>query len=118
MDTKVAAKEPKIEYTIVMSYSFSNEWLAKPRAERRAFEEQHLFPILMKYSDKLKRRSYDADAFQTHTSDFMIIETEDLDAYYFMIEELRDSKMLAKGYARIDNFMIGINNEYKLAAVA
>jgi hypothetical protein len=114
MDTK----DVKIEYTIVMSYSFSNEWLAKPRDERHTFEAEHLFPILMKYSDSLKRRSYDADAFQTNSSDFMIIETEDLDTYYFMVEELRDSKMLAKGYVKIDNFMIGINNEYKLAAAA
>lgn len=115
MSASTSSIDPKIQYTIVMSYSFSNEWLAKPRTDRRRFEEEHLFPILARYRDRLKHTTFDADAFQTNTSDFMIIETEDLDAYYFMVEELRDSKLLGKGYAKIDNFMIGINNQYKLA---
>jgi len=105
---------PKIEYAIIVSYSFSNEWLALPRDKRRAFEEQHVFPIFAKYGDRVKRRSYDTDAFDTRASDFMILETADLQAYYFLIEELRDSALLGKGYAKIDDFKIGINNEYKL----
>lgn len=104
-----------MQFSIVMSYSFSNEWLAKPRSERRQFEEEHLFPILARYRDRLSWKTFDADAFQTDSSDFMIIETDDLDAYYFMVEELRDSKMLSKGYVRIDDFKLGINNHYKLA---
>ena len=103
----------KVEYAVVMSYSFSNEWLALSHAQRRAFEEEHVFPVFAKYGDRIRRRSYDADSFATRTSDFMILETEDLQAYYFLVEELRDNPLLAKGYARIDDFMIGINNEYK-----
>lgn len=106
--------EPKIEYAIVLSFSFSNEWLGLPRDERRAFEEKNVFPLFAKYADRVKRRSYDTDAFDTRASDFMILETQDLQAYYFLIEELRDSALLARGYCTIEDFKIGINNEYKL----
>ncbi|UMR30648.1 hypothetical protein MJ904_27480 [Massilia sp. MB5] len=104
---------PKIVYSIVMCYTFSNEWLHKPPGERRDYEGQHIFPILIRYGDRIKRASFDAEAFTTSFSDFMILETEDLSAYYFMMEELRASPMLTKGYVTISNVIIGINNEYK-----
>lgn len=104
---------PKIVYNIVMCYTYSNEWLQKAPAERRAYEGEHIFPIFIRYGDRIKRASFDAEAFTTSFSDFMILETEDLGAYYFMMEELRASPMVAKGYVTVSNVIIGINNEYK-----
>ena len=112
----VPARPDVVDYTIVMSYSFSNEWRALGREARHAFEAEHVFPILARYRDRLVFRSYDADAFTTRTSDFMIFETQDLSAFYYLVEELRDSQFLALGYAAITDVLIGINNEYKRAA--
>jgi hypothetical protein len=109
---------PTLHYTIVMCYSFSNEWLSKPPAVRRDYEQEHVFPLFVKFADTIERSSFDAEAFTTRYSDFMILETDDLGAYYFLMEELRASPMLTQGYVTIADVHIGVNNEYKQRAAA
>ena len=109
---------PSIVYNIVMCYTFSSEWMSKPPAERRALEGEHIFPIFGRYADRIKRASFDAEAFTTQFSDFMILETGDLAAWYFLMEELRASQPIARGYITIANVIIGVNNEYKLQQAA
>ncbi len=104
---------PQIVYSIVMCYTFSNEWLQKPAAERRAYEGEHIFPIFIRHGERIKRASFDAEAFTTQFSDFMILQTEDIGSWYLLMEELRASPMLTKGYVTIANVIIGVNNEYK-----
>jgi len=104
---------PDIVYNIVMCYTFSNEWLQKDAAERRAYEGEHIFPIFIRYGDRIKRASFDAEAFTTQFSDFMIMETADIASWYLLMEELRASPMLTKGYVTVTNVIIGVNNEYK-----
>jgi hypothetical protein len=102
----------KITYTIVVCYDFAKEWLDKSREQRKAFETDHVAPILMKYAGRLKRRAYDAESFTTEFSDFMLIETDDLPAYYFMIEELRQSPLFTQGLASIKKIFMGIEDGY------
>jgi hypothetical protein len=102
----------KVMYTIIVCYDFSKEWLDKSRQQRKAFENEHVAPILVKYLGKLNRRAYDAESFTTEFSDFMIIETRDLASYYFMIEELRQSPLFTSGLASIKRIFMGIEDGY------
>jgi hypothetical protein len=102
----------KITYTIIVCYDFSKEWLDKSRDQRKAFENEHIVPILTKYANKLKPRAYDAESFTTEFSDFMIIETKDLPSYYFMIEDLRQSALFTAGLASIKRIFMGIEDGY------
>ena len=104
----------KLTYTILVCYSFSNEWLGKTRDQRKAFERANVLPVLGKYQDSVRIRSYDAEAFETRFTDFMVMETEDLRMYYFLIEELRDSPLFTEGFATIKQIFIGLEDGYKI----
>ncbi len=104
--------KPKLTYTVIMCYNFSNTWLGMTRDQRKAFEMEHVVPIFARYDKLLKRRAYDAEGFCTEFTDFMIIETTDLAYYYYMVEELRDSRLLSDGLCSIDKVFIGIEDGY------
>jgi hypothetical protein len=81
-----------LRYGIFLGYSFTPAWLAMPRTEREQFQAEHIAPLLAKYAGRLSIQHYDAEAFSTDPTDFAVITTDDLQAYYFFIEELRDSR--------------------------
>lgn len=105
------------KYGIVVCYQFSNEWKAMEKEKQRDFEMEHVFPLFSKYAMSVKRRSFDADAFSVICSDFMFLETDDIKSFYYLVEELRDSQLLARGYASISQILVGVDNSYKLPKV-
>ncbi|MTD57960.1 darcynin family protein [Amycolatopsis pithecellobii] len=102
-----------MRYGIIIRYEFSPSWLQLDRAERNAHEEVFQREIVAPFSDKLSIRHFDAEAFATGFSDFFLVTTEDLRAYYYFIEKLRDSSFIANGWARIHDITIGIEDGYK-----
>ncbi|MEU2712085.1 darcynin family protein [Streptomyces sp. NPDC007205] len=94
--------------TIVLTYTFTPAWLALSREERNAMAATHIQPVFAKYADRVPARFFDAEAFTTAFSDFALLETEDLQAYYFLIEELRDSPLIAQGYLVMNDIFMGI----------
>jgi hypothetical protein len=87
-----------MKYTILVLMTSTKEWLALSRAQRRAFVAEELTPIFAKYAEVVKVRFLDAEAFTTRCSDVAIFETADLQAYYFLMEEIRDSKIFTVPY--------------------
>lgn len=100
-------------YGIFLGYTFTPAWLAMPRTERARFQAEHIEPILAKYTDQLNIAHFDAEAFSTDPTDFAFITTDDLTAYYFFIEELRDSPLVANGFAELRAIHIGIADGYR-----
>ena len=84
-----------------------------PRTEREQFQAEHIAPLLAKYADRLSIQHYDAEAFSTDPTDFAIITTDDLQSYYFFIEELRDSPLIASGLAQFRAIHIGLADGYR-----
>ncbi|MFI9254488.1 darcynin family protein [Streptomyces sp. NPDC053069] len=102
-----------MKYGIFIGYTFSPAWLAKSWDEREQFQQEHLAPLYAKYTGRLSIQQYDAEAFSASPTDFAFIETEDLTAYYFFIEELRDTPLFAQGLARIDVIHVGLADGYR-----
>ena len=102
-----------MKYGIFLGYTLTPAWLAKSREERERFRQEHLAPLFEKYADRLSVRQYDAEAFSASPTDFAFIETEDLRAYYFFIEELRDTPLFGEGLARIDVIHTGVADGYR-----
>ncbi|MCL9782298.1 hypothetical protein M9194_12765 [Vibrio sp. S4M6] len=64
----------------------------------------------------------DTQAFTTKCSDIAVFETENIQDYYFLIEELRDSKIFSEPYFEIVDIFPAIENgfvefEARLASV-
>ncbi|OLZ65383.1 hypothetical protein AV521_32430 [Streptomyces sp. IMTB 2501] len=94
--------------TIILTYTFTPAWLALSREERNAMAGAHIHPVFAKYADRVSARFFDAEAFTTDFSDFAMLETDDLKAYYFLVEELRDSPLISQGYLVMNNIFMGV----------
>lgn len=99
--------------TIILTYTFTPAWLALPREQRNEMRAAHIVPVFAKYADKVSARFFDAEAFQTAFSDFALLETEDLRAYYCLVEELRDSPLIAQGYLVVNDIFMGIEDGFQ-----
>ncbi|MEZ0092831.1 darcynin family protein [Streptacidiphilus sp. EB129] len=102
-----------MKYAIIIRYEFDPSWLRLTRDERGRREEAFQKDIVGPGVDKMSVRHFDAEAFSAAFSDFLLVETEDLQAYYYFIERLRDSDFVAQGWVRIKDISIGIQDGYK-----
>ncbi|MEV5339368.1 darcynin family protein [Streptomyces sp. NPDC052676] len=102
-----------MKYGIVIRYEFDTAWLRLGRDERNAKEEVFQKEIVGPFADRLSVRHFDAEAFAADYSDFLIVETDDLKSYYYFIEKLRDSEFVARGWVRIKDISIGLQDGYK-----
>jgi hypothetical protein len=98
---------------MIVLLEFYPTWLALPREERRVYAGA-LQEIMSKYSSAVRVKFYDAEALPGKDyTDFVICETEDIKQYHYMWEEIRDSDTYAKGYMKIKDVIMGLENAYQ-----
>ena len=102
-----------MKYGIFLGYTFTTAWLAKDWQEREAFQTEHVNPLIAKYADRISVQHYDAEAFSTDPTDFAFLTTDDLTAYYYFMEELRDSPLFTQGYATLRVIHVGLADGYR-----
>lgn len=102
-----------MKYGIIVLYSFRPAWLQKSWQERAEFEQKHLRPIFAKYADRVQPRFFDAEAFHSEFSDFMLLETQDLKDYYYLIEEIRESQLFKEQLVDFKQILIGIEDGFR-----
>ena len=102
-----------VSYGVFIGYTFTAKWLAMDWEARERFQQQHLLPVLAKYADRVAAQHYDAEAFSARPTDFMFLQTDDMEAYYFLVEELRETPLFSEGLAEIDVIHIGIADGYR-----
>ncbi|AXI03795.1 darcynin family protein [Aquirhabdus parva] len=102
-----------MKYAIVITYSFHPAWLQKTWQEREDYTRIHVEPIFASYAGKVSVRLFDAEAFSTRYSDFMLLETEDLKDYYYMIETLRESQLFKDNLVEFKEVILGIEDGFR-----
>ena len=102
-----------MEYTILILVNATNQWLLLPRKDRDSFVEKELQPVFEKFSSSCKIRLFDSDFTHSRISDFLIIETDNLKEYGYLIGYLRESKTFAIPYFEIKDLIIGVNNNFR-----
>lgn len=102
-----------MKYTIVIAYAFSPQWLLKSWQERADYVATHVRPILSAYADRVSVRLFDAEAFSTEHSDFMILESSDMKDYYFFMEALRESRLFKDQLVSFKQILIGIEDGFE-----
>ncbi|AWV98917.1 darcynin family protein [Arcticibacterium luteifluviistationis] len=103
----------KKTYTILILYRATDLWLSLTREERADVFEKELAPLLNKFSKTLNVRLFDSEAFHAETSDFIIVETSELNDYYYFIEHLRDTSLFGKPYIVLNDIIMGLENGFK-----
>ncbi|HVI43213.1 MAG TPA: darcynin family protein [Chitinophaga sp.] len=102
-----------MKYTILILVNATNQWLSMPRHERDVFVETEVRPIFDKYRDACDIKLFDADFTNSNVSDFLIVETSDMNAFGYMIGYLRESKTFAVPYFSIRELIIGVPNNFR-----
>ena len=109
--TNSAVKEQP--YTILILMNATPEWLSLTRNERSIFFENEVTPIFEKVGNSVKVKLCDSEYFHAQVSDFMILETTNLDDYKYLIEKLRDTKVYGIPYFIIKDIIIGQQNLFE-----
>lgn len=66
------------------------------------------------YKDRVQVRFFDAETLPgADFTDFFICETKDLKAYHYMWEKLRDTCAYGKGYFKIKDVIMGMENAFQ-----
>lgn len=102
-----------MKYTIIITYIFNKTWLKKSWEERKEYSKKHVEPIFQKYVGRVSVRLFDAEAFHTTFSDFMLLETNDLKVYYFLIEDLRESQLFKDDLVEFKEVILGIEDGFR-----
>lgn len=100
-----------MKFTAFILLMATPEWLAEPRASRRAIAGNalaHAFP-----DQTVTFRFYDSEAFSGRVSDVAVVEADTPQAYYFAIERLRDSVLFTKPYYRIVEIIPAYENGFQ-----
>lgn len=103
-----------MKYGIVLTYTLTPRWLALPREERNRMRSTHIEPVFARHADRITARFFDAEAFGgAGFSDFAVLETEDLGAYYFLIEALRDTPLISDGHLVLGEVLLGVRDGFQ-----
>lgn len=83
------------------------------REERDKFVEKEIRPLLAHFGETCSINIYDSDFTHANISDFIIIHTESLEQYGYLIGYLRESKTFAIPYFEIKELVVGVNNNFR-----
>ena len=94
-------------YTILVLMNATPQWLSLTRNERSQFVEKELHPIFSRVSKTVEIRMFDSEYFHASVSDFLIVNTINLNDYKLLIELLRDTKVYGIPYFEIKDIIVG-----------
>ncbi|MBY0572732.1 MAG: hypothetical protein K2P84_03540 [Undibacterium sp.] len=98
-------------FTIFLHVRATSNWLSLSRQQRATIFDQHVQQPIQA-SPALRMRYFDAEAFHARVSDVILIETEDLKAYYFFIENLKDSPIFSEQFFTLIDIIPSIENGF------
>lgn len=101
-----------MKYVATLMMNTTPAWLALSHEERNAFNRDVVGPIFAKYA--INVRLIDVEAFSGRCTDIALIEFDDMQHYYFLIEALRDSDLFAKPYFEIVDILLGIEGGFRM----
>ncbi|GAA4423862.1 hypothetical protein GCM10023148_25870 [Actinokineospora soli] len=97
-------------YTAFMLLTALPAWLALPRSTRDEIAGK------LPTDAAVEVRFYDAEAFSARCSDVAVFATDDLAAYYRLVEALRDSPLFAEPYFRVEDVILSIEDGHRMVA--
>ncbi len=88
-------------------------WWVMSKEYRQSMFQQNLFPLLASYSEYIQFQVYNAEAFHAKVSDFVTIETQNLEKYYQFLQKLKATKLFAGEYFELDDIIMGAENGFR-----
>lgn len=105
--------EQQKPYTVLVLMNATPQWLSLSREQRSRFFEKEVMPAFQQAARTTSLRLFDSEYFHAVVSDFMMIETRNLNDYQELIERLRDSKIYGAPYFEIKDIIVGQENRFQ-----
>jgi len=99
-------------YTFFIHMNATKEWTSLTEAERNSYFTETLKGIFLTYPSVLVRL-YDAEAFSAKCTDIAVCETEILEDYNLLVEDLRNSEMFSVPYFEVVDVFPTIEDDFK-----
>lgn len=100
-----------MRYSVFMHLRTTPAWLALSRDARREIAPPAFERALA--GSGVSLRYFDAEAFHGRCTDVAMFETEDMQAYYFVVERLRDSSLFSTPYFEVIDIVICAEEGYR-----
>lgn len=100
-------------YTIVVLLNATPAWLSLSRNERSQYFADVVMPIFKRVASTVNVQLYDSEYFHAKVSDFMLVNTTNLNDYKLLIELLRDTKIYGEPYFNINDIIVGQHNLFE-----
>lgn len=97
--------------TVFVLLKTTKEWLRLERAERNRIADCVLSTVLS--DNNVTLRMFDAEAFTTKCTDVAMFQAEDMQAFYFAMERLRDSELITRPYFEMVEIIPAIEDGFK-----
>lgn len=101
-----------MKWTIFVIMTATPQWLALSMEDRDTIANDCLKQALV--DDRVTMRFYDAEAFSGTCSDIAVFETTDMQAYYFVMERLRNTALMSKPYFEVVNIIPAIEDGFQI----
>lgn len=95
----------------IVRLAIEPSWLSLSRAERGTHADNA--QAICARHPQVQLEWYDADALGSGYTDFVICRFSSLEAYHFLWEELRDTKLFSTPWMRIVDVTFGIERGYE-----
>ena len=100
-----------MRYAIFMHLRTASAWLALSRDVRREIATPAFESALA--GSGVRLRYFDAEAFHGRCTDVALFETEDMQAYYFVVERLRDSPLFSTPYFEVIDIVVCVEEGFR-----
>ena len=102
-----------MKYMILLMLKATPRWWVMSKDYRFNMFNRFFYPLLASYTDQIDVKVFNAEAFHTQVSDFIVLETIDLDKYYKFLQELKSSRLFTGEYFEMQDIMMGTENGFK-----
>lgn len=99
-----------MKMTVFLLLRAAPSWLRLDRAERGSLAASALETFTR---DGLRLRLFDAEAFHGKVSDICMVEADDPVTYYFALERLRDTSVIAEGHLEVIDILPAYENGFR-----
>ncbi|HRH60362.1 MAG TPA: hypothetical protein PL045_07315 [Chitinophagaceae bacterium] len=102
-----------MKYHILVMMKATPKWLAMSKTYREKFFTDVVYPLFISFTPQLQIQLFSAEAFHANVSDYITIETTELQHHYQFMQQLRSSRIFSDGYFELADVIVSAENGFR-----
>jgi hypothetical protein len=102
-----------MKYTILLLLKATPKWWGMSKEYRADMYQRFVFPLLASHAGHMRVQVFNSGAFHAKISDFLSIETENLEKYYQFLHQLKAAPLFSGGFFELEDVVMGAENGFR-----